>query len=98
MQHAGIAFAIAVVVMAMALAATPARAGEGYFYQGFNGFTASFYLVGCQYTIYVNGRLPTSAFNTNARPCVFAGVFERVSPKPDSMTLGPGAAITTAVH
>jgi hypothetical protein len=98
MQRARIMFAIAVVAILMALAAIPAHAGEGYFYQGFNGFSSSFYLVGGQYTIYVNAKLPTSAFNTKAQPCIFGGVFERVSPKPDSMTLGPGAAITTGVQ
>lgn len=98
MQHTRIRIAIAVIAMLMALAAMPAHAGEGYFYQGYQGFSASFYLVGGQYTIYVNARLPTSAFNTNAQPCVFGGVFERVTPNPDSMTLGPGAAITTGVQ
>jgi hypothetical protein len=97
-MHARFKFSIAVVAMLMALAATPAHAGEGYFYQGFTGFSASFYLVGGQYTIYVNAKLPTSAFNTNAQPCVFGGVFERISPNPDSMTLGSAATITTAVQ
>jgi hypothetical protein len=98
MQHARVRFFVAVVALLMALAPRTAHAGEGYFYQGFTAFSASFYLVGGQYTIYVNARLPTSAFNTNAQLCVFGGVFERISPNPDSMTLGPAAAITTAVQ
>ncbi len=91
-------FAIAVFATLMVLGPVPALASEGYFYQGFTGFSASFYLVGGQYTIYANARLPAQPFNANPQPCIFGGVFERVSPNPDSIALGPGAAITTGVQ
>lgn len=92
------AFTFAVIAILMALKPVPAHAAEGYFYQGFTGFNASFYLVGGQYTIYANARLPTSPFNTNPQPCVFGGVFERVSPSPQAMTLGGVAPLTTGVQ
>lgn len=91
-------FAIVIVQMLATLLPLAAHASEGYFFQGFSAFSASFYLIGGQYELYVNARLPTSPFNTNARPCTFSSVFERVSPSPEATTLGPGAAITTGVQ
>jgi hypothetical protein len=98
MQRTRRFFAVAMVQMLVALLPLAAHASEGYFYQGLSGFSASFYLIGGQYQLYVNARLPTSPFNTNPRPCTFGSVFGRVSPDPEATTLGPGAAITTGVQ
>lgn len=89
---------VAMLVMLTALLPASANASEGYFYQGFSAFTDSFYLIGGRYQLYVNARLPTSPFNTNARPCTFSSVFERISPSPDATTLGPGGAITSGAQ
>jgi hypothetical protein len=45
-----------VVAMAVLTALLPAsaNASEGYFYQGFNAFTGSFYLIGGRYQLYLN--------------------------------------------
>ncbi len=89
---------VAMLVMLTALLPPSANASEGYFYKGFSAFTDSFYLIGGRYEIYVNARLPTSPFNTNAPPCTFSSVFERVSPNPEATTLGPGGAITSGAQ
>jgi hypothetical protein len=88
---------VAMAVLTVVLSAS-ANASEGYFYQGFSAFTDSFYLIGGQYQLYVKAQLPTSPFNTNARPCTFSSVFERISPNPEATALGPGGLITTGAQ
>jgi hypothetical protein len=66
-------FAVAVVQMLVTLLPLPARASEGYFYQGFSAFSASFYLIGGQYELYVNAPLGQAP---NGLPRMLSKVFK----------------------
>jgi hypothetical protein len=90
---------MAILVFAM-LSVFPglAHAGEVYFYQGESGFSASFFLIGGQYSLYVYAKRPVRGFSApEARSCLFGGNFERVWPTPDAMSLGSGITISTIV-
>ncbi len=77
---------------------TPARAGEAYIYQGESEFSASFYLIGGQYALYLNAKRPIRSFNApEARGCIFGGNLERVWPSEETMSLGAGITISTIV-
>jgi hypothetical protein len=76
----------------------PARAGESYFYQGTTGFSASFFLLGGEYSLYVYAKRPLKGpYAPESRSCLFGGNFERVSPDHDAMSLGSGITISTIV-
>jgi hypothetical protein len=75
-----------------------AQAKESYAYAGEQGFSTSFFLIGGQYTIYVNAKRPVKGYSTpSSRSCIFGGNFERVWPTVDSMSLGAGVTISTIV-
>jgi hypothetical protein len=78
--------------------ATPACAGESYFYQGTTGFSASFFLLGGEYSLYVYAKRPLKGpYAPESKSCLFGGNFERVSPDHDAMSLGSGITISTIV-
>lgn len=90
---------MAILVVAMLSAfTTPARAGEVYFYQGESAFSASFFLIGGQYSLYVYAKRPVRGYSTpESQSCIFGGNFQRVWPTPDTMSLGAGVTISTIV-
>jgi hypothetical protein len=88
--------ALFVVALLVMFAPTPVSAGESYMYQGFRGFGASFYLIGGQYSLYINAHVPAqSTYSGPRRSCRFAGTWQRVWPTHDSMTFGGPVPITT---
>jgi hypothetical protein len=91
--------AMAILVVAMLwVFPTLAHAGEVYFYRGESGFSASFFLIGGQYSLYVYAKRPVRGFSApEARSCLFGGNFERVWPTRDAMSLGSGITISTIV-
>jgi hypothetical protein len=91
--------ATAIIVLALlSVGAMRAHAEEVYFYQGESGFSASFFLIGGQYSLYVYAKRPVRGFSApEARSCIFGGNFERVSPAPNAMSLGSGITISTIV-
>jgi hypothetical protein len=86
------------IVSMLSVIPTPARAGESYFYQGTTGFSASFFLLGGEYSLYVNAKRPLKGpYAPESKSCLFGGNFERVSPSHDAMSLGSGITISTIV-
>jgi hypothetical protein len=78
--------------------AKDALAGEAYFYHGESQFSASFFLIGGQYSLYVNARRPIRGYNTpEAQSCIFGGDLQRVWPTQDALSLGAGITISTIV-
>jgi hypothetical protein len=76
----------------------PSRAGESYFYQGTTGFSASFFLLGGEYSLYVYAKRPLKGpYAPESKSCLFGGNFERVSPNRNAMSLGSGITISTIV-
>jgi hypothetical protein len=90
---------VATLLVSMLLAiAGPARAGESYFYQGTAGFSASFFLLGGEYSLYVYAKRPLKGpYAPESKSCLFGGNFERVSPDPKAISLGSGITISTIV-
>jgi hypothetical protein len=85
-----------VVALLVMFTPTPVSAGESYLYQGSHGFGASFYLIGGQYSLYINAHVPAeSTYDGPRRSCRFAGTWQRVWPTQDSMTFGGPVPITT---
>jgi len=86
------------MVLMLSVIATPARAGESYFYQGTTGFSGSFFLLGGEYSLYVYAKRPIKGpYAPESKSCLFGGNFERVSPSHDAMSLGSGITISTIV-
>jgi hypothetical protein len=81
----------------LSISARPVRAEEAYFYRGTAGFAKTFYLLGGQYSLYVYAARPLNGNTPESRSCLFGGVFERISPTPNSMSLGSGITISTIV-
>jgi hypothetical protein len=86
---------LAVGCVAM-LVGSSGRGGESYFYHGTHGFEASFSLIGGQYDLYVYAKRPIDN-SPAAKSCIFSGVFERVAPTPDVVSLGAGLTIGSIV-
>jgi hypothetical protein len=89
----------AILVIAMlSICATAARAGESYFYAGTGTRRASFYLIGGQYSLYVNARRPIKGYYTpESARCIFGGNLQRVWPTHEVMSLGSGVTVSTIV-
>src|ERR1700722_3091537 len=89
----------AILVIAMlSICATAARAGESYFYSGTGGRSASFHLIGGQYSLYVYAKRPIKGYYTpESERCIFGGNLQRVWPLHDVMSLGSGITISTIV-
>ena len=78
------------------LVGSSGRGGETYLYHGTHGFDASFSLIGGQYDLYVYAKRPIDN-SPSAKSCIFSGVFERVAPTLDVMSLGAGITIGSIV-
>ena len=90
---------VGIALSAFAILATfniAALADEGHSFQGSAGFTASFYLIGGEYRLYVNASFPFSgsAFH---RSCNFSGNFSRLSPTQDTLHIGGPAPISSGM-
>jgi hypothetical protein len=89
----------AILVIAMlSICAAAARAEEGYFYEGTGARRASFYLIGGQYSLYVNAKRPIKGYYTpESERCIFGGNLQRVWPTHEVMSLGSGVTVSTIV-
>src|ERR1700722_440899 len=89
----------AILVIAMlSICATAARAGESYFYSGTGARSASFYLIGGQYNLYMYAKRPIKGYYTpESERCIFGGNLQRVWPLHEVMSLGSGVTLTTIV-
>ncbi len=89
----------AILVIAMlSIWTTAARAGESYFYSGTGARSATFYLIGGQYTVYMYAKRPIKGYYTpESARCIFGGNLQRVGPTHDVMSLGSGVTLTTIV-
>ena len=89
----------AILIIAMlSICATAARAGESYFYAGTGARSASFHLIGGQYSLYVYAKRPIKGYYTpESERCIFSGNLQRVWPTHEVMSLGSGITISTIV-
>ena len=89
----------AILVIAMlSICATAARAGESYFYAGTGARSASFHLIGGQYSLYVYAKRPIKGYYTpESARCIFSGNLQRVWPTHEVLSLGSGITISTIV-
>ena len=89
----------AILVIAMlSICATAARAEEGYFYAGTGARSASFYLIGGQYSLYLNAKRPIKGYYApESARCIFGGNLQRVWPTHEVMSLGSGVTLPTIV-
>jgi len=89
----------AILVIAMlSICATAARAGESYFYAGTGARSASFHLIGGQYSLYVYAKRPIKGYYTpESARCSFSGSVQRVWPTHEVLSLGSGITISTIV-
>jgi hypothetical protein len=80
------------------LTAAPTFAAESHFYAATHGLSASFYVIGGRYDIYVYAKRPIAgAYAPESRSCIFGGNLQRVWPSHDVMSLGSGITISTIV-
>ena len=86
------------VIAILSMWTTAARAGESYFYSGTGARSASFYLIGGQYTLYMYAKRPIKGYYTpESERCIFGGNLQRVWPTHEVMSLGSGVTLTTIV-
>lgn len=91
---------LAMLLMTALAVATPSgcRGEESYWMKGQQGGFASFYLIGGNYDFEIFARRPhTYASDPASRSCFFSGVFQRVSPNPESVRVGTNIPIGTIV-
>jgi hypothetical protein len=80
------------------LTAAPTYAGESHFYAATHGLSASFYVIGGRYDIYVYAKRPIAGpYAPESRSCIFGGNLQRVWPTHDVVSLGSGITISTIV-
>ena len=80
------------------LTAAPSFAAESHFYAATHGLSASFYVIGGRYDIYVYAKRPIAGpYAPESRSCIFGGNLQRVWPTHDVMSLGSGVTISTIV-
>ncbi len=73
-------------------------AAESHFYAATHGLSASFYVIGGRYDIYVYAKRPViGSYAPESRSCIFGGNLQRVWPTHDVMSLGSGITISTIV-
>ena len=90
--------ALAVVIATLFVFVAPTHAAETYLYQGESSFRGSFFLIGGQYSLYVNAKRPIKGYSTpESSSCIFGGNLQRVWPTQDTMSLGAGITISTMV-
>ena len=86
------------VIAILSICATAARAEESYFYAGTGARSASFHLIGGQYSLYVYAKRPIKGYYTpESERCIFGGNLQRVWPTHDVMSLRSGVTLTTIV-
>jgi hypothetical protein len=86
------------VIAVLSICVTAARSEEGYFYAGTGARSASFYLIGGQYSLYVNAKRPIKGYYApESERCIFGGNLQRVWPTHQVMLLGSGVTLTTIV-
>lgn len=82
----------------VAVTAAPTYAAESHFYTATHGLSASFYVIGGRYDIYVYAKRPVvGAYAPESRSCLFGGNLQRVWPTHETMSLGSGITISTIV-
>jgi hypothetical protein len=80
------------------LTAAPTYAAESHFYAATHGLSASFYVIGGRYDIYVYAKRPLAGpYAPESRSCIFGGNLQRVWPTHDVMSLGSGITLSTIV-
>jgi hypothetical protein len=80
------------------LTAAPTFAAESHFYAATHGLSASFYVIGGRYDIYVYAKRPVAGpYAPESRGCIFGGNLQRVWPTHDAMSLGSGITVSTIV-
>lgn len=94
----GFVFRALALAWCIALAASPVRAADGdlYTWSSDGGFSRTFTLHGGQYKIYVNAH-QRPVLTTQRTGCQFGGAFQQVTPKHESVHLGPGIPISTGI-
>jgi hypothetical protein len=98
MSNLRLSAGVALSIVTLSVFGSLANATESYAWAGQRGFSSSFFLIGGQYTLYVNAKRPVTGYSTpSSRSCIFGGNLERVLPNPDSMSLGAGITISTIV-
>ncbi len=81
-----------------ALVTPPAQGGESHVFAADHGLGARFYLIGGQYSIYVNAKRPIhGAHAPESSSCLFGGNLQRVWPTQNSFSLGAGIIVPTLV-
>ena len=82
----------------LAVTAAPTYAAESHFYSATHGLSASFYVIGGRYDIYVYAKRPIARpYAPESRSCMFGGNLQRIWPTHDVMSLGSGITISTIV-
>src|ERR1700730_9040535 len=80
------------------LTAAPTYAAESHFYSATHGLSASFYVIGGRYDIYVYAKRPIAGpYAPECRCRIFGVNLQRVWPTHDVMSLGSGITISTIV-
>jgi hypothetical protein len=80
------------------LTAAPTYGAESHFYAATHGLSASFYVIGGRYDIYVYAKRPIAGpYAPESRSCIFGGNLQRLWPTHDVMSLGSGITISTIV-
>jgi len=98
MKKAKVAAMTMVLLFMLSSLVTPAHAGESYFYTGTSSFSAEFYLIGGQYTLYLYAKRPVTGYvSPESKSCIFGGNLQRVWPTQDALSLGSGITISTLV-
>lgn len=97
-RKAGFTSTLLFVFSTLSIFATFADAGEIYDFQGTSGFSADFYVIGGQYTLYLYVKRPIKGYNApETRSCIFGGNLQRLLPTQDVISLGSGITISTLV-
>ncbi|MGB7189561.1 MAG: hypothetical protein WBD10_05450 [Acidobacteriaceae bacterium] len=87
----------AIGLLVMAILAVPGYGRESHFYHGDGGYSASFNLIGGQYTVYVSAHFVQNYKTHSPDSCVFVGNLQRVWPTHESSQLGGPAPIRNPI-
>lgn len=87
----------AVWLAVMAALAVPGYGRESYFYHGDGGYSASFNLIGGQYTVYVAAHFVRNYKTHSPDSCIFSGNLQRVWPSHESAQLGGPAPVRNPI-
>lgn len=81
----------------MAALAVPGYGRESYFYHGDGGYSASFNLIGGQYTVYVSAHFVRNYKTHSPDSCIFVGNLQRVWPSHETAQLGGPAPVRNPI-